>query len=321
MQLHPVVAKMLDAQADRPLLHTLSVAEARGVFSSTRALLGPGPAQVHAQECALPTRAGHIGCRLLWPEGPPAGLVVYFHGGGWILGELDDFDALGRHLCRRSGCVVALVDYRLAPEHVFPAAVEDAEDAVLALAGEAGQTLGLGGLPVVVAGDSAGGNLAAVVALELRGRVTIALQLLVNPVTDTAQDTESYRSFANGYLLTAGDMAWFLAHYAPGADPADPRLAVLRRDDLAGAPPAWIATAEFDVLRDEGEAFARKLEAAGNRATLQRQPGMIHGFARMSGLVDTADAALEGMAAAIRAAVLPDGGNGDVSGNNGLGRA
>jgi acetyl esterase len=207
----------------------------------------------------------------LVPHGEPRGLLVFFHGGGWVAGAPAEIEALGRVLADRTRSIVVLPAYRLAPEHPFPAAVEDALAAVDWAAERAD------GLPLIVAGDSAGGNLAAIVALQ---RPDIALQILIEPVTDTDTDTASYRDPDNQLIVTRELMQWFFGHYAP-----DPRQAPLRAPSLAGAPPAVVLTAEHDVLRDEGEAYAARLREAGVEVSHRRFAGQMHGFFGMLGVL------------------------------------
>jgi acetyl esterase len=298
MPLHPVIAAMLEQmrQAGRPALSDGTQAAARAMMAAARSAYGPGPAVGSVEDIAIPTRAGSIAARLLRPAGEPVGLVVYLHGGGWALGALDDFDGVARKLAVESGCAVLMPDYRLAPEHRFPAGLEDAEDATRWAAAQAG------GQPLVLAGDSAGGNLAAVVARTLKGAVPVAFQALIYPVVDCDFARPSYAEYGSGLILTGRDMRWFFDLYAPPALHGDPRIAALRAD-LSGLPPALVATAEYDVLRDEGEAYAAALRDAGVAVTLRRFAGLPHGFARMFNLVDSADAALAGIGAAIGAAV------------------
>lgn len=299
MPLHPVIADMLAqmAQAGRPALSAGRPDDARQMLRTTRAALGRGP-EMDVRELRVPTRAGAIGARLYEPVPDPVGIVVYLHGGGWVLGELDDYDALARTLAARSRCSVLAPDYRLAPEHPFPAGLEDAEDAILWASGHRAE-LGVEGLPLVVAGDSAGGNLATVAAGTLGGRVRIAAQVLVYPATDSDPETPSYQAYGEGLPLTRQDMRWFLAHYAPASLHADPRISPLRRAGLEGSPPAVVITAEYDVLRDEGERYAERLRLAGTPVILRRVDGLPHGFLRLHNLVDAADAALSAIAADI----------------------
>jgi acetyl esterase len=229
-----------------------------------------------------------LAIRVLVPHGGARGLIVFFHGGGWVVGSPDEVETLGRMLAERAGCAVALAQYRLAPEHPFPAAVDDAWT-VLRWAAEHAA-----GLPLIVAGDSAGGNLAAVVALRTaREGPELALQILVEPVTDSDTETGSYRDPDNQLIVTRDSMLWFFERYAP--DPAtrnDPRLAPLRAASLSGAPPAVVLTAEHDVLRDEGEAYAERLREAGVVVSHRRFAGQMHGF---FALVNVLPASADGM--------------------------
>lgn len=235
-------------------------------------------AQVH--DTTVDGAAGPLKARIYRPEGAgPFPTVAYFHGGGWVIGDLDTHDNMCRDLCRGAQAVVVAVDYRLAPEHPFPAAALDAVAAtrwVVAHAAELG-----GNATVGVAGDSAGGNLAAVVAQQLRDAgVALAAQFLIYPAVDhTAAEYPSLAQNAKGYFLETATMAWFYGHYAGTvADPLDPRLAPLRHRDLTLLPPAVVVTAEFDPLRDSGLAYAEALRAAGNAVDHLAGPGMVHGF-------------------------------------------
>jgi acetyl esterase len=223
-------------------------------------------------------------------------------------GTLDTYDPLCRALAAAVPAVVVSVDYRLAPEHRYPAAVEDAYAATMWASRNAA---GLGGSQdqLAVAGDSAGGNLAAVVALGARDRggPPIAFQLLVYPVMDAAADTASRREYAEGFYLTAAGMRWYWDHYLGGADGAAPDASPLRAAFLGGLPPATVITAEHDVLRDEGEAYAARLGEAGVAATVRRYPGVVHGFFRWRAVTEAADAALREAAAAVRSALAPPG--------------
>ncbi|MGE3992069.1 alpha/beta hydrolase, partial [Pseudorhodoplanes sp.] len=231
----------------------------------------------------------------------PKGLLVYFHGGGWVLGELDDFDSLMRELVHRSGCAILAADYRLAPEDRFPAALEDAR-AVIQWAAHVG--IAELGLPkgIAVGGDSAGGNLATVCAAELSESSQIRLQLLFYPCVDSNFERDSYREYGNGYLLSGADMRWFFEQYAPSDKWSDPRISILRSQDLSRAAPAWIAVARHDVLADEIREYAQRLVAAGVPIKLRDYPDLMHGFARLYGVVDSANVALSEAAAAVGAA-------------------
>ncbi|SFK75198.1 acetyl esterase [Streptosporangium canum] len=221
----------------------------------------------------------------------PLPAIVYFHGGGWVFGSVARNDALGRDLAVRNGAVVVSVDYRLAPDHPFPAAADDAWTVVKDVFARAG-AYGADPGRIAVCGDSAGGNLAAVTAWQARDAgLRPAHQLLIYPVTDVAMDTPSYRDRATGFGLGAGEMAWFIEQY--GGDPADPRLAPLRLADKTGLAPATVITAEYDPLCDEGEAYAAQLAAAGVPVELRRYGGAIHGFFGLPGFFDQAVEARE----------------------------
>jgi acetyl esterase len=241
--------------------------------------------------------AGGVPARVYVPAGEPRGALVYYHGGGWVLGGLASHGALCQTLAARAGCTVLAVDYRLAPEHPFPAAVDDAW-AALRYAAEQHA-------PLAVGGDSAGGALAASIALRARDAgLPLALQVLVYPVTDCDLETESYREHGEGTNLTTAQMRWFWDQYAP--DPAS-RLGAdaspLRAASLAGVAPALVLTAGHDPLRSEGEALAERLEHDRVPVTLHRYAGMVHGFLRMPAIVDAAGEAMLEIAAALRSAL------------------
>ena len=253
----------------------------------------------------LPGPGGEIPARTYVPFGKePFPVLVYFHGGGWVLGDIELSDGLCRTLANTTGCIVVSVGYRLAPEHPFPAAVDDAFYATQWAAANAS---GFGGDPLrlAVSGDSAGGNLAAVVAqiARDRGKPAIQFQLLIYPATDAACDTPSYSENAEGYFLTKAAMQWFWNHYLPkDVDRCHPHVSPLRADNFADLPPALVITAEFDPLRDEGELYAQRMQAAGTPVQLIRYNGMIHGFFAMGGLIDQGRMAVQQAAAALRAA-------------------
>jgi acetyl esterase/lipase len=302
--LDPQVRTFLDRMQELgvPALGTVPPEEARAVQDEAAAtVFGPVP-DVAWEDRALPGPAGEIPVRVYRPGDEPAPVLVYFHGGGWVLGSLDTHHGVCATLARRSGCVVCSVDYRMAPEHRFPAAVEDAWAVTRLLAERPDE---VGGRPgaLAVGGDSAGGNLAAVCARKARDEgIPLALQLLVYPVTDADLDRASYREFADGYYLTAHSMGWFWDHYLPDGDRFQPDASPLRAEDLSGTAPALVITAGFDPLLVEGEAYARRLEEAGVPVTLSRYDGMIHGFFRMPAVIDRANDALAEASAALRAA-------------------
>ena len=272
------------AKSGMPPLHEMTPEEARGLGVALRELYGPGPEMARVEEYAAPTAdGGAVPLRVLVPAGTPRGVLVYYHGGGWVIGALDEFDTLARQLAERTGCAVVLVDYRLAPEHRFPVAVDDAWAALQWIAAGVEDIAGADA-PLIVGGDSAGGNLAAIMTQRAReaGGPEIALQVLVYPVTDCDLETPSYVDPENQLLLSRESMVWFWDHYAPeheGRLCAD--ASPLRAADLTGLPPAIVLTAEHDVLRDEGEAYARRLEEAGVPVEFKRFDGQMHGFFTM----------------------------------------
>ena len=255
---------------------------------------------------------GFVPVRVLTPSGEPRGVLVYYHGGGWVIGELADFDKLGRLLAQRTGCTVVLVDYRLAPEYRFPTAVDDSW-AVLCWADEHRAELADPGpadapAPLIVAGDSAGGNLSAIMTMRARaeGGPRIALQVLVYPVTDCDLESTSYRDPANQLMLSRESMVWFWDHYAPDPEARlHPDASPLRSANFAGLPPAVILTAEHDVLRDEGELYATRLVKAGVPVRHRRFAGQMHGFFTMVDALPGAAAGLDYVAAAIDEQLSP----------------
>jgi acetyl esterase/lipase len=291
-------------------LDTMTPADARAEIRRASRVFGGTPETVaRVDALTVPGPAGPLAARLYVPfdDGRRRGLVVYYHGGGWVVGDLDTHDGACRFLARHADASVLAVDYRLAPEHRFPAAVDDALAAFRWAAAEA-DALGVDPARIAVAGDSAGGNLAAVTArLATRdGGPRPALQLLVYPVTDLSSKHASYPTFADGFFLTAAEMDWYRDHYLPDADTArDPRASPLLAEDLAGLPSAIVLTAGFDVLRDEGEAYARRLEAAGVPVQLRRHAGLIHGFANATSTSRGARAAMADAARALGAVVGP----------------
>ncbi|MEO8693703.1 MAG: alpha/beta hydrolase [Acidimicrobiales bacterium] len=254
----------------------------------------------------IPGRAGPIGARVYRPQGEsPLPAVVYLHGGGWVVGDLDTHDATTSALAARSGCVVVSVDYRLAPEFPFPEGLEDCYDALRFVA-EHGEELGVDPKRIAVAGDSAGGNLAAALCLVARerGGPAIAFQLLVYPATDHFGDWPSYTELGDGrHGLSLGLMHWFSDHYLlDRADAEDWRASPVRATDFAGLPPALVLTAGYDPLRDEGEAYAARLAQAGVATTVHRYPTAVHGFFAL-GDTEVRQAGLDEAAAALRAAL------------------
>jgi len=303
---HPQAQQILDGKAasGAPPLWELTPDEARAGVEANSAIIPAGPDLESVRDIVIPSHAGGLPARVYSPAPAAPGLVVYYHGGGWVVGSLDGWDPSVRALAVASGCDVVSVDYRLAPEHVFPAAADDAYDALAWAASPEGLAQGR---PVVVAGDSAGGNLAAVAALRARdsGGPPIALQVLVYPVTDCDLDRRSYREYdGDEYIVNRRDMAWFWDRYAP--DPAtrvNPYASPLRAPSLAGLPPAYVVTDEHDPLRDEGFAYADRLRAARVPVEHRHYGSQIHGFFTFTGVLDDADKAVSEAGSAIRAAV------------------
>ena len=310
--LDPEVRAVLELviKAGRPPYHQLTPKEARQMFRETRPATTPTPPTIGlVKDLVAEGPLGSIPLRLYRPAGVAETtrlpVLVFFHGGGWVIGDLDTHDTLCRQLTAEAGVSVIAVDYRLAPEHKFPAAVDDSWAATRWVVAHAAE-LGVDGSRVAVGGDSAGGNLAAVVALLARdqGGPAIRLQALLYPVTDSSVDTGSYRDFAEGFLLTRESMLWFFNHYVNSeADRADWRLSPLRAPSLAGLPPALIVTAGFDPLRDEGEAYARRLRESGVCVDAVCYGGMIHGFTPMGRLIQTGNRAVSLVAGALRHAL------------------
>ena len=310
----------LDPQADAmlkqmekdgvPDISEMSVPQARMFLQNAFAAMVPNPepmAEVH--DFTVPGPAGRLPVRLYKPEGasatPP--LVVFFHGGGWVIGTIESHDAPCRALASASGCAVASVEYRLAPETSFPAAPEDCYAATRWLADNAAE-FGVDGDRLAVAGDSAGGNLAAVVALMARDRggPTISYQVLIYPAVDVQGEYPSRTENAEGYFLTGRAMEWFYGHYIQDDSAAkEPLASPLLAEDHSGLPPAIVITAGYDPLRDEGEAYAEKLRAAGVEVKSSRYDSTIHGFTSMIGALDDARKSIDEMGQALRAALKP----------------
>lgn len=262
------------------------------------------------EDRTIPGPAGEVPVRVYRPEGGPgpAPILVWYHGGGWVIGDLETTDGAARSFCHGAGAVVVSVDYRLAPEHPFPAGPEDAWAALTWVADHAGE---VGGDParIAVGGDSAGGNLAALVALRARdeGGPALVHQLLAYPSVDLAMGHPSIEENGEGYFLTKASMEWFRLHYLGAerehGDPTSPEVSPLRADDLSGVAPAQVLTAEYDPLRDEGEAYAVRLAEAGVPVDLVPHPGLVHGFLGFGALSPAAAAATEGAAERLRQAL------------------
>ena len=297
MPVDPQIQALLDMGTGVPATNTLSVADARALYEARAALMA-APAEVGVvTERAIPGPGGDLTLRIYRPEGPgPFPILAFFHGSGFVLCSLDTHDGMCRNLCAGAGCIVASVDYRLAPEHKFPAGLDDCLVATRWAAAHAAE-LSADPARIMLAGDSAGGNMAAVTALRVRdeGGPPLAGQMLLYPVTDYHMPgTPSYVENADGYGLTRDTMEWFWAHYLSDAAEADhPHASPLRAPDLAGLPPAYVMSAEYDPLRDEAERYGERLRAACVPAEITRRPGMNHGFLFWVGLVGGADTAMK----------------------------
>jgi acetyl esterase len=315
-EIQPIVDLM--EAAEGPPAHLVPIAQARAAHDKETAVMsGPGEDVAEVRDVEAPGPGGPIPVRLFRPlhdraaGGAPASdasaggalpLVAYLHGGGWVLGTLDAFDPVCRALANASGALVASIGYRLAPEHPFPAAPDDARAAVRWLAAHA-EELGADPARLGIAGDSAGGNLAAVTARRLRddGDPPLRFQALIYPVCDSSLNTPSYRDNGAGFGLSGESMKRYWELYLDGADGRHPDASPLQAADLTGLPPAYVLTVRHDVLRDEGEAYARALEAAGVPVTLSRYDGAVHGFFRWIGKAQIARAAVAEAGAALRA--------------------
>ncbi len=272
-----------------PSSEKMGVLQAREAVLAFKDLEGSPEPVAEVEDLLVPGPAGELPVRLYTPEGSgPFPLLVYFHGGGWVRGNVEVADMPCRSLANASRCLVASVEYRLAPESKFPAAAEDCYAATLWLAVHA-REFDAAPTRVAVGGDSAGGNLAAAVTLMARerGGPELAYQLLIYPATDAKGDYPSRRENSEGYFLTTGAMEYYWRHYLSGeSDADDPYASPMRAQDLSGLPPALIVTCEFDPLRDEGEAYGKRLEEAGVKVRTSRYDGMIHGFLWMGGVID-----------------------------------
>ena len=282
MPLDPQIHKFIFdlSAAEAPEFNAMPVVTARAALRELVALFPATQSIAKSEDRVL--EAGRVSARIYTPNGTgPFPVLLYLHGGGWVIGDLDSYDAICRELCGAVGCIVVSVDYRLAPEHRFPAAVDDAH---FALGWAIDHCAEFGGDPgrIAIGGDSAGGNLAATTALDARQSFPgkLCAQLLIYPVTShVSTPSQSMIDNAEGYLLTRRDMVWFTDHYlGAGNDGRDPRFNLSQVDDLSGLPPTLVITAEFDPLRDEGDAYAAALKEAGVAVDHSRYKGAIHGF-------------------------------------------
>ncbi len=300
MAVDPQMQGVLDriAKAGLPQFHTVSADEARRLYRESRAAFSPPAPEVEeVRDAVADGPGGPIPLRLYRGLGTEAGALlpalVFFHGGGWTIGDLDTHDVVCRTLANKARCAVVAVDYRMGPEHKFPAAVEDCIAATRWVAAQAA-AIGVDAARIAVGGDSAGGNLAAVVAIALRdaGGPPLVFQALVYPATDQRMDSESHSRLSDGYLLTRNNMLWFRGNYLEPGQYEDWRASPIRAVDLARLPPAHIITAGYDPLLDEGRAFSDGLVAAGVPVLYECFEGMTHGFLTMGGVVAAANHAL-----------------------------
>jgi acetyl esterase len=296
--LDPQARAFLEQAVGQPPVYQLTPAQARAQTIAAAAANGEGPAVAEVRGLRIPVAGAEVHARHYQPHGA-RGTIVWFHGGGWVLDGLEPTDAMCRLLANESGATVINVDYRVAPEHRFPVALDDCFDTLRWVASLDDSA------PLVLGGDSAGGNLAAVCAVRARdhGGPQIVAQLLVYPVTDSDLTTPSYIEYARPQLpmLATPDMAWFFDHYArDAADLSNPELAPLRTPDLSGLPPAIIVVAEYDPLRDDGLLYAQRLRAAGNHVTLHHHADQPHGFFTRGNLIDAGNEAVTRVAAETR---------------------
>ncbi len=314
MPIDPDAQRVLDliAESARPPYETLAVAEARRLYLASRSVLQPDPPEVaEVRETRMPGPAGELRLRLYRGAGTAASAtlpcLLYYHGGGWVIGDLDSHDGVCRRIANGALCRVVSLDYRLGPEERFPAAVEDAAAALDWLARSA-TSLGIDAARVAVGGDSAGGNLAAVASLMARdGELPMpCFQLLIYPATDLTATHASYARVMEGFPLTTRTVKWFRGHYLRDArDELDWRASPLRAASLAGTPPAFVLTAGHDPLADEGIDYARRLDREGVRACHMHFADQMHGFLTMGRIIRATEVALEAISAALRRAWLP----------------
>ena len=300
-----ILLKMIQ-EANRPTFESVGAVAARDLYMAGRKALSPDPMPIaETRDVAIPAPAGPIPARLSRSAtAGPLPVLVFFHGGGWVVGNIDSHEAMCRHIANRAECAVVSVDYRMGPEHKFPAAVEDCF-AATAWTADNGASLGVDPRRLAVGGDSAGGNLAAVVSLLARdkGAPRISCQVLIYPATDAAMRHDSVARYAEGYVLTRATMRWFYEQYLRTPDDAaDWRVSPLLAPDLSRLPPAYVLTAGYDPLCDEGDAYAARLAAAGVPVTHRRFPGQVHGFVTNGRVIRAAETALDEVAAAVKAA-------------------
>ncbi|HUT92729.1 MAG TPA: alpha/beta hydrolase [Thermoguttaceae bacterium] len=309
MPIDPQVRAFLD-ELDKlglPPLHELPPSKARAMTAADADAFGPPERVAETHDRTIPGPNGEIPIRIYVPDGDgPFPVFVYFHGGGWVIGSIATHDSTCRQIANAAGSMVVSVDYRLAPEHKYPAAADDAYAATEWVFNRA-EHLGADPRRVAVGGDSAGGNLAAAVCLMARDRASFrpVLQALIYPIVDYNLNTPSYLENAEGYVLTRATMEWFWECYLEREeDGSNPYASPLRAEDLSGLPAALVITAEYDPLRDEGEAYAARLRDAGVPVTQTRYDGMVHAFFRRTALFDKAKVAMQEVADALKRAFV-----------------
>ena len=310
MPLDPMMKGFLDQMAAMggPKMWEIAPAQARELLAAMMQLVGPKDVPIdNSEDLTMPGPGGALRLRNYTPVGAKDGALptlVFYHGGGFVIGDLETHDGLCRMLANDAGVRVIAVDYRLAPESKYPAAVDDALAAVRWIAANAA-TLGVDARRIAVGGDSAGGALAAIVAQQAKGAPKIAFQLLLFPVTQLSEKTGSMHANAEGYFLDLATLEWFYDHYGAnsGIDKTDPRISPLLAKDFAGLPPAYLVTAQFDPLHDDGVRYAEKLRAAGVPVTHVDYPGLVHDFIYMQAVLPQAGAAMKAAAAAVKAAL------------------
>jgi acetyl esterase len=289
------------AAAEGPQMHQVDPTTARTMMQAMTGMLErPAPALARKEDMTVPGPGGPVPIRIYQAKAPtgPGPVLAYYHGGGWVIGDIDTHDSLCAEIAVQTGWTVVSVDYRLAPEHPFPAATEDCLAVTRWVAG-AEAVLGHEVTGQIPAGDSAGGNLAAAVSRELNGEVKLLAQWLIYPGVDMTAAGGSMEEFAEGFLLTAEGMAWFMAHYAP--DPAHPWASPLQASEWDGLPPALVFTCGLDPLRDQGRAYAARLAATGHRLVFREAAGQIHGCMQLRGAIPSAQADLEAQLADLKA--------------------
>ena len=307
MTLNPALKGLLDQAAaqNAPPLSSLTVELARQGYIMARVALSEKPDVAEVEDQAVPGPEGDIPVRIYTPEGAgPFPVFVHYHGGGWVIGDLETHDGISRAYANAAGCVVVSVDYRLAPEHKFPAAVDDAFAALNWVAEHAAEFDG-DAMRIAVGGESAGANLTAVIAQLAKeaGGPTLAYQILAYPVTNLAFDTKSYEENADGYFLTTESMRWFWGLYLNDtSEGADPKASPLLQEDVSGLPPGIVITPEYDPLRDEGEAYGERLQEAGVDFEIWRAEGMIHDFLGMTNILPEAKDTIETLGGKLKAA-------------------